>query len=190
MSPRSRGRPPGRRPSRARRARSARHDVDSFEGAIIRDAADLLRPDATRFEAEVFASAALGAHVLLAAVVQAAAGVVASLSVTGPDALMDYAVLDAASDIPAPRRPHDPALALAALREALTITDVMWPRTSDELYMQHRALVWARINDHAAPALSLDERLAVDPLPDRLRQELREAFLEERSDSDRAARRT
>jgi len=254
---------------------------------MIRDAADLLRPDATRFEAEVFASTALGIywasagighrdnnaeavrnlisaarrhpsarsgaalaayelltapdlrvelrtaadelgldrpawadspapapvaawlgddpwsstqawfvsydepqpHVLLAAVVQPAAGVVASLSVTGPDALMEYAVLDAASDIPAPRRPHDPALALAALREALTITDVMWPRTTDELYMQHRALVWARINDHAAPALSLDERLAVDPLPDQLREELREAFLDEfleaRSESHR-----
>jgi hypothetical protein len=76
--------------------------------------------------------------------------------------------------------------ALAALREPVRSTGLLWPRPRSGTFVENRLLARRRIDAYADPEPSLEERLAEQALPPAERSRLRAAFLAERTGAPEA----
>lgn len=122
-------------------------------------------------------------HVLLASALHPGGTTITELTIAMPQAPGHYDELQAKEDVPAPRRPVPIEQALAQLRDALTRTDLLWPRNHSEAYADNRLIARRRAEAYADPEPPLEQRLEVKRLAPQERERLRAAFLAGRDDT-------
>lgn len=119
-------------------------------------------------------------HVLMASVMRPGGPEVDELTIALPEAPERYDEIRAEAFSPLADVPVGQAL--AALREAVRSTGMMWPRSRSGSFVENRLLARRRIDAHADPEPSLEELFAEQPLPPEERSRLRAAFLAEQTE--------
>lgn len=122
-------------------------------------------------------------HALIAHVIHPGGTEVAELAVTAADGLEYYDEIQEDEDVPAVRAEVPVQDALAALRDALRATDLLWPRERSASYVENRLLVRRRVEAHADPETPWEERIDQSRLSDDERVALRDEFLAGRPDA-------
>lgn len=123
-------------------------------------------------------------HVLMASVMRPGGPEVDELTVALPEAPEEYDEIR--EETFSPLRDVSVGQALAALREAVRSTGLLWPRQRSGTFVENRLLARRRIDAYADPEPSLEERLAEQALPPAERSRLRAAFLAERTGAPEA----
>jgi hypothetical protein len=115
---------------------------------------------------------AVGAHTVMAQIVEPGGTYVVKLGVLYADAAQRWAELHEDDTIPMPVMEAEVGSVLADLANAMRRTDMVWPRNDDADFVEVRALAWSRCRDFlpAWPDPGDDEHAGRDALVDSFMQ--------------------
>ena len=120
-------------------------------------------------------------HTLMAQICEIGGLMVHKLAVLKPGATA-WNDLREAGEVPMPIRQAPLADVLGDLARALRVTDMTWPRTDDEDFLDNRALAWSRCRDH------LPEWPHHSELPEPQRRQLIQGFAADSGRDDEVSR--
>lgn len=87
-------------------------------------------------------------HALMAHLIQAGGLLVESMTITAPGAANNWDDFRQPGEVPMPITSAPAGDVLGELAHALRVTDMTWPRTDEEDFLDHRALAWSRCREY------------------------------------------